>query len=73
MRTDRWWGNLHEGDQRRHDAALRAGLAAKMHGRAVDAFIGHVLKEADVGPEGLVVQLGIHVLGNAFEHLHLAA
>ena len=65
-------GNLHEGDQRRHDAALRAGLAAKvMQGAAVDAFIDHVLEEADVRPKRLVVQLGIHVLGNALEHLHL--
>lgn len=56
----------------RHDAALGAGLATELYGCLVDAFIGHIFEKADVRPESLVVEAGIHVLGNALEHLDLA-
>ncbi len=63
--------NLHQGDQRRHNAALRSGLTAETKGRFRDALVDHVLEEPDVGAEGPVVEARIHLLGNPPQHTDL--
>src|ERR1044071_4114760 len=64
--------DLHEGDETRHDAALRASLAAEVHGAGRDAFVYDILEEANVRAEAAVIERGIHLLGNPSQHVNLA-
>ena len=63
--------DLQESDDGRDHAALGTGLAAEVQGRRVHPLVDDPLEEADVGPERLVVQRGVHLLGDAAQRLDL--